>query len=203
MVTQRYAQLPSSGTQLLIRQALSQIKSYDFDTIYPDFLGPNFQMWYISSTANPLSPPLPRDDPMMMQHVLEIKSLLAYTRKHHIRQSNWTPTGFEALTDLTALVEDAIRLPTEDEIFHGLAWLRSWLFWVDLRRDNVGDDQLALTAIFYALVLAVLPLFPPKYSVCLKDVCISKMEAATQQMTRGTGLHLELVALVDVSVNWI
>lgn len=157
-------------------------------------------MWYIASSANPMSPALPRDGQKMMQRISSIKSMISHTRKHHISRS--TPTGFKALADLTTSVENAICMPTEDEIFHGLAWLRSLLFWIDLRMDNVGDDQLALTATFYALVLSVLPLFPAKYSMCLRDVCVSKMVTAKQQMARGTGLHSELVALVDDAVRW-
>ena len=95
-----------------------------------------------------------------------------------------------------------MHLPTEDDIFHSLSCLRSWLFWIDLRRDNFGDDQLALTAVLYALVLSVLPFFPSKYSMCMRDVCVSKMLAAKQQMVWGTGLHSELVELIDDAVDW-
>ena len=189
-----------SWSLTLTVQALSQIQSYNFLTAYPDLLGQRFQMWYIASTANPMSTPLPRDGPKMMQRILDIKSLISHTRKHHIARS--TPTGFKALADLTTSVEDAICMSSEDEIFHGLSWLRSWLFWIDLRQDNVGDDQLALTAIFYALVLSVLPLFPSKYSMCMRDVCVSKMVGAKEQMARGTGLRSELITLVDDAERW-
>jgi hypothetical protein len=95
----------------------------------------------------------------------------------------WRTSGFEALERLACTVHAALSLTNEIEAYHQLAWLRSWMFWIDLRRTDGGDEQLALGGHFYALVLAVVPLFPTRYSEPLINVCIKKIDAAVQEIS--------------------
>lgn len=75
----------------------------------------------------------------------------------------WREAGFEMLEKLAHSVDTGLSANSEAETYHQLAWLRSWLFWVDLRKMSKCDEQVLLTALFYALVLSVVPLFPAMY----------------------------------------
>lgn len=92
----------------------------------------------------------------------------------------WKEIGFADLEKLAFSVETAIEEESDTAAYHRLAWLRTWMFWVDLRRTTSGDEQVSLSAHFYALVLVVVPLFPAKYSEGLVEVCFKKIEAACE-----------------------
>jgi hypothetical protein len=92
----------------------------------------------------------------------------------------WKEIGFADLEKLAFSVEAALDEESDIAAYHRLAWLRTWMFWVDLRRTTSGDEQMALSAHFYALVLVVVPLFPVKYSEGLIEVCFKKIEGASE-----------------------
>jgi hypothetical protein len=104
----------------------------------------------------------------------------------------WNEIGFAELEKLVFSVEAAISEDSDIVAYHRLAWLRTWMFWIDLRRISSGDEQMALSAHFYALVLVAVPLFPAKYSESLIDICYKKIETANNMVeTERFGLiHL-------------
>ena len=95
----------------------------------------------------------------------------------------WKEVGFADLEKLAFSVEAALDEESDTVAYHRLAWLRTWMFWVDLRRTTSGDEQVSLSAHFYALVLVVVPLFPAKYSDGLIEVCLKKIEGAVEAVT--------------------
>ena len=90
----------------------------------------------------------------------------------------WRENGFTDLEKLIFSVEAAVSEESDIVAYHRLAWLRTWLFWVDLRRTTTGDEQMALSAHFYSLVLVIVPLFPVKYSEGLIEICLKRIEGA-------------------------
>jgi hypothetical protein len=90
----------------------------------------------------------------------------------------WKEIGFADLKRLAFSVEAAISEDLDTAAYHRLSWLRTWMFWIDLRRTTRSDEQVALTAHFYALVLVMVPLFPGKYSEGLINVCLRKTDDA-------------------------
>lgn len=53
---------------------------------------------------------------------------------------------------------------------------------MDLRKANKGDEQVLLGALFYALVLSVVPLFPARYTESLVEVAREKIEGADEEL---------------------
>jgi hypothetical protein len=51
----------------------------------------------------------------------------------------WKESGFADLERLAFSVEAAISEDLDTAAYHRLAWLRTWMFWVDLRRTTRGD----------------------------------------------------------------
>ena len=90
----------------------------------------------------------------------------------------WRGNGFTELEKLIVSVEAAVSEESDMVTYHRLAWLRTWLFWIDLRRTTTGDEQMALSAHFYSLVLVIVPLFPVKYSEGLIEICLKRIEGA-------------------------
>ncbi|KAE8454180.1 hypothetical protein EG329_005105 [Mollisiaceae sp. DMI_Dod_QoI] len=133
-------------------KALTQIILSKHQTIYPDFCGSSLQLRRFSLRANPATTPLPIDKPIMRSHVhLVLDCILGASRIFGLQK--WRQTGFEDLEKLTKSVDAALAAESDAATYHQLAWLRSWLFWMDLRKSNIGDDQMLLGALFYALVL--------------------------------------------------
>lgn len=70
----------------------------------------------------------------------------------------------------------------EVEQYHQLAGLRSWLFWTDMRKTDDAVEQILLTAHFYGLVLAVMPVFPARYKETLVEICAEKIDRALRAL---------------------
>ena len=68
----------------------------------------------------------------------------------------------------------------ETDRYHELACLRSWLFWVELRRAESGTEESAVTGLFYALFLAIVLMFPPRYVASLSQVCRNRIKATVK-----------------------
>lgn len=96
-----------------------------------------------------------------------------------IGMDKWKAGDFPFLKNLTQQVQEALNL-NEYESYHRLACLRSWLFWVELRGANNGLEDVVVTGLFYALVLAILPIFPPRYMQSISNVCTSRIQATVQ-----------------------
>lgn len=124
-----------------------------------------------------------------------ISSMLSL--KDVIGQAQWRSIGFSDLEQLAWSVDTALSLYSESEAYHKLAWLRSWMFWIELRQPNEGDEQKALTFYFYALVLSIVPLFPARYSESLTNVCVSRMEVMLQGMNEEVATVYGLLELMS------
>jgi len=135
----------------------------------------------------------------MQQRVRSLISSVV-TLRDGIGPSRWRSIGFSDLEQLAWSVDSALSLNSESEIFHKLAWLRSWMFWIELRQPTESDEQKALTSYFYALVMSIVPLFPARFSESLTNVCVSRMEAMLQgvneEMASAYGL-LEMMSSVQ------
>lgn len=114
----------------------------------------------------------------------------------------WRAAGFEELEKLCQSVSDALCQTDEMEQYHQLAWLRSWLFWTDLRKVDNAMEQILLTAHFYGVVLAVLPLFPPRYLEPLVEICMEKIERA-QNVSEADGSEFGLGRLLKLAHSYL
>jgi hypothetical protein len=135
-----------------------------------------------SRKANPNALPLPRCNESMKHRVKEITESMCNILQL-LGLEKWKEIGFADLEKLAFSVEAALDEESDTTAYHRLAWLRTWMFWVDLRRTTSGDEQVSLSAHFYALVLVVVPLFPAKYSEGLLEVCFKKIEGAAKAVT--------------------
>jgi hypothetical protein len=135
-----------------------------------------------SQNANPDALPLPRCNNSMERRIKEITESICNILQF-LGPEKWREVGFADLEKLAFSVEVALNEESDTAAYHRLAWLRTWMFWVDLRRATTGDEQVSLSAHFYALVLVVVPLFPAKYSEGLTQVCLKKIEGACEAVT--------------------
>lgn len=115
----------------------------------------------------------------------------------------WRAVGFEELEKLVQSVSDALCETDEVEQYHQLAWLRSWLFWIDLRKTNNSPEQLLLTATFYGLVLAVLPLFPERYLQSLIEICVEKIENTQRVLGEDENDETGLGRLLELAQSYV
>jgi hypothetical protein len=141
---------------------------------------------------NITSPAGPEDRGLTNKRVNSIiESIVAV--KDAIGSAKWRGTGFAALETLARTIDAALCLEDEIEAYHQLAWLRSWMFWIDLRQTNGGTEEHILTGHFYALLLAVVPIFPARYQQSLADACQRRIRAARQAISEGASLIEEAV----------
>jgi hypothetical protein len=150
-----------------------------FPTVFPDLLGERFQLRQFSSMSNFTSTAAPEDRGLIKEGVSSITDSIVGV-KDVISSVKWRETGFAALEILARTIDAALYLEDEIEVYHQLAWLRSWMFWIDLRQTNGGIEEHLLTGHFYALLLAVVPIFPVRYQESLAAACRSRIQAARQ-----------------------
>ena len=167
------------------------MKASKFPTVFPDLLGERFQLRQFSSTPNPSSPAAPKDRDLMKQRVKSAVESIVKT-KSVIGEAKWQGAGFAALETLAHTIDTALCLENEFEAYHQLAWLRSWMFWIDLRRTSSGPEEHMLSGHFYELLLAVLPIFPARYQESLAQACRRIMQMARQAIIDDTALVEEL-----------
>jgi len=111
--------------------------------------------------------------------MLDVASILSLPK--------WRQVGFEDLEKLAQLVSAALCEADETEQYHKLSGFRSWLFWTDLRRTDDSVEQALLTAHFYGLVLAVLPVLPARYLETLHKICVEKIQDAQNLIGEDMG----------------
>ncbi|TVY68745.1 hypothetical protein LSUE1_G009769 [Lachnellula suecica] len=176
-------------------KALSFIKGHKVETTCPEPLGEDFQLRSFMMQSNNSAPST--SWPAMQQRMQSfITSVMILNNA--IGLQSWRSIGFEDLEQLARIVDATLSLESESEVFHKLAWLRSWMFWIELRRPNESDEQQVLTCYFYALVLAVVPLFPAKYSESLMRVCAGRIEGVLQGLSEEVVDGYRLLELASV-----
>ncbi len=137
----------------------------------------------------------------MKQYVAEVSELIL-TTSSLIGLAKWRAAGFEELGILAQSVAGALCETDDVEQYHQLAWLHSWLFWIDLRKTNDAPEQLLLTAFFYGLVLAVLPLFPARYLQVLVEICIEKINNAQRVLGHDKNQDMRLGRLLELARSY-
>ena len=161
--------------QILTLQAIAHITSHNFPTVFPDFFTDQLQLRRCSLNSNQYAPALPKDIPKINQNIsvvntsmLDVASILGLPK--------WRQVGFDDLEKLAQSVSAALCESDETEQYHKLSGFRSWLFWTDLRRTDDSVERALLTAHFYGLVLAVLPVLPARYLETLHQICVEKIQ---------------------------
>jgi len=171
-------------------------------TLYEDLLGDRFPLRLLSEKADTYSRPLIKDHDSMRSLVKEVIKCIADATSV-LGLQKWRATGFEALKRLAQVTEDALSVASEIEQYHQLACLRSWMFWVDLRRNNGEEEEKLLAALFYALVFAIVPLFPARFSTPLIEICLKRIKVGWEGMVferaKSFGL-LRLQAAFDIII---
>lgn len=84
-----------------------------------------------------------------------------------IGPSQWRSWAFADLDKLTLVACSALNMGSETERFHRLVLLRAWMLWFDVAWvANFKRHVLwkVLACQFYLSILAVVPLFPARYS---------------------------------------
>lgn len=156
-----------------------------FPTIFPDLLRERFQLRQLSSMSNSSSPVAPEDRIPMKQRVKSIIDSIVSV-KDTIGSTKWCGAGFGALEKLARTIDAALCLEEKIEAYHQLAWLRSWMFWIDLRQTNEGKEEHILTGHFYALLQAVVPIFLARYQESLAEACRRMVRVARYAISEDT-----------------
>jgi hypothetical protein len=168
------------------------MRDFKFPTVFPDLLGERFQLRRFSSMSNSSSPAAPEDRSLMKERVNSIIESIV-DAKDVIGSARWEGAGFAALETLARTIDGALCLEDDVETYHQLAWLRSWMFWIDLRQTSDGAEEHILTGHFYALLLAIVPIFPTRYRESLAQACQRRMRVARQAIVDDTTLVEEVV----------
>lgn len=172
------------------------MKDSKFPTVFPDLLGERFQLRKFSSMSNSSSQAAsftasgllyPDDRGRMKKRVRSITTSIT-DAKGVIDTVKWHGAGFAALEKLGRTIETALSLEDEIETYHQLAWLRSWMFWIDLRQTDDSKEEHMLDFHFYALLLAVVPIFPARYRESLAEACKRRIRVAKQAISEDTAL---------------
>ncbi|MCJ1311358.1 hypothetical protein MMC25_005029 [Agyrium rufum] len=88
--------------------------------------------------------------------------------------TEWSCAGFDSLTLVVQSVQAALAMTDERHQYHGLALLRSWMFWMDSPILDDGDMMARLMLLhFYATVLVAATAFPPVYAEFLTRQCLA------------------------------
>ncbi len=66
---------------------------------------------------------------------------------------------------------------------------------MDLREGNTGDEQRVLEALFYALVLTIVPLFPARYIEV--EVAAEKIRCANEVLERREEKEFSLLEVLE------
>ena len=111
-----------------------------FPTVFPDLLGERFQLRKFSSMSNCASQAPPEGGSVTKKRVSSITDSIVDV-KGVIGTAKWHRAGFAALETLAHTIYTALSLENEIETYHQLAWLRSWMFWIDLRQIDGGKEE--------------------------------------------------------------
>ncbi|KAK0121863.1 hypothetical protein ONS95_010142 [Cadophora gregata] len=158
-------------------KAITHMTSHNFPTVYPDFATDQLQLRRCSLNCNPNTPTFHKDIPRMKQNISEVNNSI-FDIADLIGLPNWRLVGFEDLEKLVESVSATLCETDDTEQYHKLSGFRSWLFWIDMRRTDDSMEQVLLTAHFYGLVLAVLPVLPARYLEVLHQICVEKIQDA-------------------------
>ncbi|KAH7348552.1 hypothetical protein BKA65DRAFT_262214 [Rhexocercosporidium sp. MPI-PUGE-AT-0058] len=162
-------------------KAITHIINNQFHTAYPGLLSDDLQLRRCAQRSNPHTNPLPKDVPVMKSNIVDLIHFIVSTT-NFIGLPKWRAAGFEELEKLACSASDAMSEVDEIERYHLLSGLRSWLFWTDMRKTNGSAEQTVLTAHFYGLVLAVMPVFPARYVEILVEICAEKITKAQRAL---------------------
>jgi hypothetical protein len=187
----------------LLSQTLSQMMEGRFKSIYPDLLGEKFRLRRFYSTTTSTSEffatQLPSETEIMCRTESVIKSVT--DAKNAIGEDLWQAGDMPYLRDLAKLVRDAICLSDYDR-YHQLACFRSWLFWVELRAARNGLEDVVVTGLFYALLLAVVPIFPSRYICSISNVCRNRIQVTIDAIVLDLNWIEHAVFLTEVVSEW-
>lgn len=132
----------------------------------------------------------------MHQKVAQVLNIIQ-TMAPLLGPEKWQTLGFDDLEQLALTLAEATRLKSDSESYHKLAWLRSWMFCIETTVTK-GDEQLALSCLFYALVSATVPLFPARYSNTLPHRCANSMETTIAEIADQSPLKSGLLGLFNL-----
>lgn len=153
-----------------------------YKTCFPELLTDRFQLRRYFSSANPT---LLGIENICQRNLSDIKQQVGSVidavvkARNVVGRAKWRTMGFEDLGTLARVVEESL-LVTESERYHRLSWLRTWMFWLDLRQFMYGAEEHVLSGLFYVLLLAIVPLFPVKYRTSLRSVCMERIQASLE-----------------------
>ncbi|KAH8594301.1 hypothetical protein B0O99DRAFT_687940 [Bisporella sp. PMI_857] len=181
-------------------KTLSHIKASNFKTVYPDLLTDRFQLRQFASVTNGSTPRSTFDESILTERVTAVLDSIAYS-KNVIGIAKWRAAGFEDLGRLAQVVRDAIFLGESDR-YHQLAWLRSWMFWVDLRQLKGLNEEHIMSALFYALLLAIVPVFPTRYLASLSTVCVRRIQTVIDIVFGDAEWAHEVLFLSRIMLEW-
>jgi hypothetical protein len=173
---------------------LSEIRRNGWKTAYPELIGEEFQLQGFSTIDDTSA--LWRFGDRIEDRVSKIiESIQAATNV--MAPEIWSAIGFQDLEQLAYTVLEATPLETESATYDKLAWLRSWMFWIELRRTNGENEQRALNCHFYALLAAVVPMFPARYQNSLLQSSTSKMRKIMDEMDDEEAAEFGLSKLLE------
>ncbi|KAH7412880.1 hypothetical protein BKA64DRAFT_718861 [Cadophora sp. MPI-SDFR-AT-0126] len=181
-------------------KAITHITNHNFPTVYPDFFTDQLQLRRCSLNSNPYTAVLPRDVSKMREHIAEVNTSLLDIASL-IGLPKWRQIGFDDLEKLAHSVSAALCEGDETEQYHKLSGFRSWLFWTDMRKTDDSVEQVLLTAHFYGLVLAVLPVLPARYLETLHQICVEKIQDA-RNMIGGDMGEFSLGRLLELAQSY-
>ncbi|KAG9231477.1 hypothetical protein BJ875DRAFT_469445 [Amylocarpus encephaloides] len=184
-------------------KALTHIRQNELPTMYPELLGSHFILHNYSTQENACELPHPGCQNEMHQQVNSVLTFIQATAAI-LSPEQYRTAGFGDLEQLALTVREVISLTSSGgEIFHRLAWLRSWMFWIELRKPNDKVEGQVLACYFYALVAAIVPLYPSRYQAGLPGICSGRMHTFIEDLGRETVTKYGLVELVDMAkVGW-
>jgi hypothetical protein len=134
------------------------MKSLKYKTTFPDLMGNRFQLLNFSLISN--SPPheMPKDRSIISQEINSVLNSIGEAQES-IGSAKWQSIGFASLETLARSINCAILLDDEIEAYHQLAWLRSWMFWIDLRQTDDSKEEHMLDDFSMLFCLLLCPSF--------------------------------------------
>jgi hypothetical protein len=166
--------------------------------VYPELLGEHFQFQGYSPVENETVSMLSKSAELMEHRVNEvINSIRAAAR--FMAPEVGCAIGFQDLEQLARTVLESMSMDSESESYDKLAWLRSWMFWIELRRTNGENEQLVLNCHFYALVAAVVALYPARYWNSLPRTCIAKIGTSIDEVGKEVAAKFGLAKLFEIA----
>lgn len=151
----------------LTKQALTYIAKNGLETAFPRMLSNQLSQSTLSG-SNYLEY---ADDESVLVEQLEALTRRMESTRESVGETTWCNTGLNDISRLAKSVKTALFCGSDAERYHELTWLRSWLFWFELRHTGYGEDWRTLTAWFYELLLVAVPMFPLSYQASLLQLC--------------------------------